>query len=77
MGTGFEGALEVDSGLVRIGAELRTLAFFFASAGFWPLAITAVFCFFTVSPDVLAKRFWNRSTRPAVSTNFWRPVKKG
>lgn len=21
--------------------------------------------------------FWNRSTRPSVSTSFWRPVKKG
>ena len=34
----------------------------------------AAFLALTVSPPVLAKRFWKRSTRPAVSTNFCWPV---
>jgi hypothetical protein len=27
--------------------------------------------------EVFPYRFWNRSTRPPLSTSFWRPVKKG
>jgi hypothetical protein len=27
--------------------------------------------------DVFPYRLWNRSTRPPLSTSFWRPVKKG